>query len=124
MIVSAVQVARIFFKLCSTPVWLRLVYAASNAVSPRGANALARRILWVQIRTMLFCHDTWEYRGRCRIFRIFWPFFNELDWVRKFEWWSGEYASWQFLRLNYWLGCTFLGMNPEYPGYQMATSKR
>lgn len=124
MIVSAVQVARIFFKLCSTPVWLRLVYAASNAVSPRGANALARRILWVQIRTMLFCHDTWEYRGRCRIFRIFWPFFNEPDWVRKFERWSEEYASWQFLRLNYWLGCTFLGMKPEYPGYQMATSKR
>ncbi|ATY64012.1 LysM domain protein [Cordyceps militaris] len=104
MIVSAVQDARVYFKLCSTPLWLRLVYAALSALSPHAADTLARRILWVQIRTMFFCHDTWEFRGTCMIFRIFWPFFNEPDWVRKFEDWSEGYKSRQFLRLNYWLG--------------------
>ncbi len=123
MIVSAVQDAQLYFSLCSTPLWLSLVYAASNALSPRAADTLARRILWVQIRTMFFCHDTWEYRGRCMIFRIFWPFLNEPDWVRRFELWSEEYASRQFLRLNYWLGYGFLGMKPEYSGYKMTASK-
>lgn len=123
MIVSAVQDARVYFKLCSTPLWLRLVYAALSALSPHAADTLARRILWVQIRTMFFCHDTWEFRGTCMIFRIFWPFFNEPDWVRKFEDWSEGYKSRQFLRLNYWLGYALLGMEPEYAEYQIATPK-
>ncbi|KAM3446251.1 hypothetical protein MY3296_009850 [Beauveria thailandica] len=90
MILSVVQDAALYFKLCSTPVWLRLVYAAANAISPLAADALTRRLLWIQIRTMFFCHDTWEYRGRCRIFRIIWPFFNQPEW------------SWSHLRLQ---GC-------------------
>ncbi|KAK8143433.1 hypothetical protein G3M48_007257 [Beauveria asiatica] len=90
MILSVVQDAALYFKLCSTPVWLRLVYAAANVISPLAADALTRRLLWIQIRTMFFCHDTWEYRGRCRIFRIIWPFFNEPEW------------SWSHLRLQ---GC-------------------
>lgn len=124
MILSVVQDAAVYFKLCSTPVWLRLVYAAANVISPLAADALTHRLLWIQIRTMFFCHDTWEYRGRCSIFRIIWPFFNEPEWVRRFELWSEEYMSTQFLRFNYWLGYVFLGMKPEYPGYKMNTSRK
>lgn len=123
MILSVVQDAAVYFKLCSTPVWLRLVYAAANVISPHAADVLTRRILWIQIRTMFFCHDMWEYCGRCKIFRIFWPFFNEPEWVRRFELWSEEYMSRQFLRFNYWIGYALLGMKPEYSGYEMATSK-
>ncbi|TQV92117.1 LysM domain-containing protein [Cordyceps javanica] len=122
LIASAVQDAEVYFKLCSTPLWLRLVYAAARAVSPAAADLLARRVLWVQIRAMFFRHDTWEYRGRCTVFRWWYAFLNAPDWVIKFEEWSEYYASKQFLRLNYWLGHVCLGMEAEYEQYTIGTS--
>lgn len=123
IIVSAVQDAEIYFRLCSTPLWLRLFYSATKAISAAAANVLARRILWIQIRGIYFCNDIWEFRGTCTFFQMFWPFFNEPDWVKRFELWSEHYRSKQFLRLNYWLGRIFLGMDSEYPQYNIATSK-
>lgn len=122
LIASAVQDAEMYFKLCSTPLWLRLVYAAARAVSPAAAEVLARRVLWVQIRVMFFRHDTWEYRGRCTVFRWWYLFLNAPDWVKEFEEWSEYYISKQFMRLNYWLGHICLGMEAEYEQYIIATS--
>lgn len=119
MIVSAVQDAELYFKLCSTPLWLRILYAATNTMSAQLADILARRILWIQIRTMFYCHDTWEFRGCCMIFRYYYPFLNHPRWVAEFETWSEHFMSRQFLRLNHWVGCTILGMRPDYTEYRL-----
>lgn len=122
VILSAVQDAELYFKLCSTPIWLRLLYAATKTVSSAAADGLARRVLWVQLRSIFLRHDIWEFRGTCTFFKMFWPFMNEPDWVKRFELWSEHFRSRQFLRLNFWLGRIFLGMESDYPQYNLAVS--
>ncbi|KAJ6784431.1 hypothetical protein PWT90_07068 [Aphanocladium album] len=118
--VSAVEDAEVYFKLCSTPPWVRLLYGAIKAISPSAADRLAQRLLWVQLRVMFFCHDTWEYRGRSHIYDLRYPFNNKPLWVKRFEKRSAHFFSKQFLRMNYFMGHVLLGMDPSYSEYEIA----
>lgn len=123
VVASAVQDAELYFSLCSTPPWLRLLYSFTSKMSIRAADVLARRVLWVQLRAIFFCSDTWEYRGRCELFRLWyiWPPYP--DWVWDSEYWSEQFFSTQFLRANYWLARVALGMRPWYDEYELLSAK-
>ena len=123
VLASAIQDAEIYFSLCSTPLWLRLLYFSTKKLSPKAADVLARRVLWIQIRCIFFHNDTWEYRGTCRIFQYIFPFFSAPPWVAKFEDWSKHFMSEQFLRTNYWVGYALFGMRPWYAEYELLPMK-
>lgn len=108
MLASAIKDAELFLSLCSTPLWIRLVYLVTKKLSARTANVLARRVLWIQIRTIFFHNDICEYRGCCTIFQLWYLFVTRPEWVYDFERWSEQFFSEQFLRANSWLGYVFL----------------
>lgn len=120
-VASAVQDAEVYFKLCSTPLWLRLLYSATCVVSPARASWLARRVLWVQLRTIFLAHDTAEHRGNtmfCKLLRIYYMMV-EPDWLVEYCTRDEHYKAKQQLRFNSFLGHMFLGMKSEYPEYKL-----
>lgn len=123
VLASAIQDAELYFSLCSTPLWIRLVYFLTKKLSVSAAEVLAHRVLWIQIRSIFFHSDTWEYRGRCTIFRWYYIFLNPPEWVVDFEQWSQHFSSEQFLRANFWLGYVFFGMQPWYDEYELLPAK-
>ncbi|KAL2017483.1 hypothetical protein VTK56DRAFT_2079 [Thermocarpiscus australiensis] len=121
VLASAIQDAELYFRLCSTPLWIRALYWLTVRLSwsPAAADTLARRVLWIQLRTIFFRHDVWEYRGYCKIFEWRYPFLNKPDWVKRFEKWSAYFISRQFLRMHYLLGTLVFGMRAWYPEYEL-----
>lgn len=114
-IASVEQDAEVFFSLCTTPLWVRLLYAAAG-LFPSAQAWLIYKVLWIQLRMIFYKSDYWESHGACYFFRWFY-WMNEPQWVRDFESWSEFAISHVVQWLSYWTGRLLLGMKESYAEY-------
>lgn len=118
---SATLDAELFPHLRSTPLWLRLFFAAL-ALWPSAHQGLVRRMLWVQIQAIYHFHGYYEYHGGLP-FASWWMFFHFLDWkappdwILQLQWKSQTLCSRVTQALCYWSGRMLFGMKGEYVEY-------
>jgi hypothetical protein len=117
---SVVQDAEVYFSLCSTPLWVRVSYSMASRI-PAVKEWMIQKVLWIQVRTILYKNDFWEDHGTCWIFRRFY-WMNAPRWVGEFEEWSQFAISRVVLGLNYWLGSMTFGMSASYEEYKIVDS--
>jgi hypothetical protein len=118
---SVVQDAEVYFSLCSTPLWVRVSYSMASRI-PAVKEWMIQKVLWIQVRTILYKNDFWEDHGTCWIFRRFY-WMNPPAWVGEFERWSQFAISRVVLGLNYWLGSMTFGMSASYEEYKLVDSR-
>jgi hypothetical protein len=106
---SLVQDAEVYFCLCTTPAWIRALYAVTRS-TPRLREILIRRLLWVQIRATLHIHDFIEDHGTITIFEWINPW-SPPSWVHPFQERMRVFISSGISGFNYWLGRMVLGMS-------------
>ncbi|KAH8817182.1 hypothetical protein F5884DRAFT_853608 [Xylogone sp. PMI_703] len=116
---SVVQDAQLYFSLCSTPLWIRLLYAALGLIPYYGRAAKERLILimlYVQLRVIFYKNDCWTDQGQIR---IDWYWWTAPPWVWKFQAWTTIVISQGTLRLLYGIGRVILGMKESYTEYNV-----
>ncbi|OAQ59537.1 hypothetical protein VFPPC_03771 [Pochonia chlamydosporia 170] len=118
-IASVEQDAEAFFSLCTTPLWVRLLYTAAG-LFPLARAWLVHKILWIQLRMIFYKNDYWESHGACYFFRWFYWMWAP-QWVQDFEDWSEFAISYAVQWSSYWTGRLLLGMREFYPEYAMDT---
>jgi hypothetical protein len=112
---SLVQDAEVYFRLCTTPAWIRALHAVMR-VAPRLREILVHRMLWVQIRATLHVHDFLEDHGTITIFRMINPW-SPPSWVYPFEERMRFAKSRAISGFNYWMGKKVFGMSIGYKEY-------
>lgn len=118
VLASAVQDAELYFQLCSTPIWIRILYGLV-AKTPGLKEWIVQRILWIQLRTIFFKNDVWQHRGTFEIFR--WTYWlTEPLWVTRWNKWWRICISKERTRLSHLLGKYLLGMSSWYLEYEIA----
>jgi hypothetical protein len=115
LLCSLVQDAVVYFHLCTTPVWIRALYAATWS-APRLRESLVRRLLWVQIRATFHVHDFLEDHGTITMFRWINPW-SPPSWVHPFEERIRFVKSRVISGFNCWLSRNLLGMDIRYEEY-------
>lgn len=121
IICSSVEDAEVYFSLCSTPLWVRVLYVLTNR-TPSLREWMIHKCLWIQLRTTFHKYDFCEDHGTCWILRQFY-WMNVPEWVKEFERWSQFAISRVVLSLNYWIGSIALGMRPSYEEYKLVDSQ-
>jgi hypothetical protein len=115
LLCSLVQDAEVYFRLCTTPAWIRALHAVTRS-EPRLREMLVRRLLWVQIRATLHVHEFIEDHGTITIFRWINPW-SPPSWVHRFEERMRFVKSRAISGFNYWLSRNVLGMSIRYKEY-------
>lgn len=116
LLCSLVQDAVVYFRLCTTPIWVRALYVFTW-LAPRLREMLVHRLLWVQIRATLHMHDFLEDQGTITIFRWINPW-SPPAWVYPFEERMRLVKSKAISGLNYWLSRNVFGMSIRYEEYE------
>ncbi|KAH7071789.1 hypothetical protein BKA63DRAFT_516397 [Paraphoma chrysanthemicola] len=116
LLCSMVQDAEVYFLLCTTPAWIRALYALTRS-APTAREMLVRRVLWVQIRATLHMHDFLEDHGTITIFRSINPW-SPPAWVHRFEERVRVLKSKAISGCSYYLGKHVFGMSVRYDEYE------
>jgi len=116
---SVVLDAELYFRLCTTPFWIRLLFAALGRIPYYSGAARERLIglaLYVQLRVIFYKNDCWTDQGTVR---IDWYWWEAPRWVWGFQAWSMVVISKATSRVLYWLGRVALGMREDYDEYNV-----
>jgi len=126
---SVNQDAEVYFRLPSTPLWLRGLYASWAWVPYFGTRVrawLVNRLLWVQLRVIYHKNDYLTYEGAIP---YTWPWWD-LPGAQKppEKWMDRELKSRVTIsklvqKWCYWIGTTLLGMRERYEEYNTAGSQ-
>lgn len=117
IICSSVEDAELYFSLCSTHVWVQVLYRLASRI-PSLKEWMIYKLLWIQLRTTFYEYDLLEDHGTCWFLRNFY-WMNAPVWVKEFERWSQFAISGVVLRLNHWVGTKTLGMRASYEEYKL-----
>jgi len=114
---SATQDADRYFSLCSTPLWLRVLFYSTYVV-PFGSKIRERMIksaLWYQLRVIYRENDTWTFEGSLPMDSIYiWP----PEWAERLQFESQFVISKMVVKGASWIGRNVLGMKDKYLEYE------
>jgi hypothetical protein len=114
---SATQDADRYFSLCSTPLWLRVLFHSTYVV-PFGSRIRKRMIksaLWYQLRVVYGENDSWTSEGSLPMDSIYiWP----PEWAERLQFESQFVISKMVVKVASWIGRKILGMKGKYPEYE------
>ena len=126
---SVNQDAEVYFRLPSTPLWLRGLYASWAWIPYFGTRLrawLASQLLWVQLQVIYHKNDYFTDEGAIPFTRPWWDLPGAIrppeKWMNR-ELRSRVIISKLLQKWCYWIGTTLLGMRGWYEEYKTPQSK-
>jgi hypothetical protein len=116
---SVTQDAELFYRLCTTPLWLRSLYSATYLIPFLGPSLrewMIDKALWYQLRVVYEANDFWTYEGEIP-FNKWYAFVPE--WARKRQIESMFVISRKVVRFASWVGRRMMGMKDSYEEYSV-----
>ncbi|KAH8898777.1 hypothetical protein GQ53DRAFT_817006 [Thozetella sp. PMI_491] len=117
---SVILDAERYFSLCTTPVWIRVLFSLVSYLPGSGGKALRDAMinaaLYIQLRLIFHVNDTLTDQGYIYIDWLWW---TTPQWVWEFQGQSAIAISKIVVGLYYWVGRLLLSMKPEYDEYNV-----